>query len=204
MLVCCSEIENRMLADEAVSPMQGDRYPKGHIRRQDAAASDDDIVAGKLLHPDALGQLVKGQTKHFYSSGAFNLIQLLFYLLEQTGPAHLFLTTYSVSMDSIAALRRKADSGQLLSVRFLIDNRVRSISPKPFDFLVNSFPGCYRCLALHAKVALVYNDRWQLTVVGSQNATHNPKLERGIIHTSEDVFEFDYKMLSDEFDQGTM
>lgn len=204
MLVCCSEIENRMLADEAVSPMQGDRYPKGHIRRQDAAASDDDIVAGKLLHPDALGQLVKGQTKHFYSSGAFNLIQLLFYLLEQTGPAHLFLTTYSVSMDSIAALRRKADSGQLLSVRFLIDNRVRSISPKPFDFLVNSFPGCYRCLALHAKVALVYNDRWQLTVVGSQNATHNPKLERGIIHTSEDVFEFDYKMLSDEFEQGTM
>lgn len=204
MLVCCSEIENRMQADEAVSPMQGDRYPKGHIRRQDAAASDDDIVAGKLLHPDALGQLVKGQTKHFYSSGAFNLIQLLFYLLKQTGPAHLFLTTYSVSMDSIAALRRKADSGQLLSVRFLIDNRVRSISPKPFDFLVNSFPGCYRCLALHAKVALVYNDRWQLTVVGSQNATHNPKLERGIIHTSEDVFDFDYKMLSDEFDQGTM
>lgn len=204
MLVCCSEIENRMQADEAVSPMQGDRYPKGHIRRQDAAASDDDIVAGKLLHPDALGQLVKGQTKHFYSSGAFNLIQLLFYLLEQTGPAHLFLTTYSVSMDSIAALRRKADSGQLLSVRFLIDNRVRSISPKPFDFLVSSFPGCYRCLALHAKVALVYNDRWRITVVGSQNATHNPKLERGIIHTSEDVFDFDYKMLSDEFEQGTM
>lgn len=204
MLVCCSEIENRMQADEAVSPMQGDRYPKGHIRRQDAAASDDDIVAGKLLHPEALGQLVKGRTKHFYSSGAFNLIQLLFYLLKQTGPAHLFLTTYSVSMDSIAALRRKADSGQLLSVRFLIDNRVRSISPKPFDFLVNSFPGCYRCLALHAKVALIYNDRWQITVVGSQNATHNPKLERGIIHTSEDVFDFDYKMLSDEFEQGTM
>ena len=204
MLVCCSEIENKMQADEVVSPTQGNGYPTGNIRRQDAAASDDDIVAGKLLHPDALGKLVKGQTKHFYSSGAFNLIQLLFYLLKQTGPAHLFLTTYSVSMDSITALRRKADSGQLLSVRFLIDNRVRSISPKPFDFLVNSFPGCYRCLALHAKVALVYNDWWRITVVGSQNATHNPKLERGIIHTSEDVFDFDYKMLSDEFDQGTM
>ena len=204
MLVSCSEIENKMLADEVVSPTQGNGYPTGNIRRQDAAASDDDIVAGKLLHPDALGQLVKGQTKHFYSSGAFNLIQLLFYLLKQTGPAHLFLTTYSVYMDSIAALRRKADSGELLSVRFLIDNRVRSISPKPFDFLVNSFPGCYRCLALHAKVALIYNDRWQITVVGSQNATHNPKLERGIIHTSEDVFDFDYKMLSNEFDQGTM
>ena len=104
MLVSCSEIENKMLADEVVSPTQGNGYPTGYIRRQDAAASDDDIVAGKLLHPDALGQLVKGQTKHFYSSGAFNLIQLLFYLLKQTGPAHLFLTTYSVSMDSIAAL----------------------------------------------------------------------------------------------------
>ena len=167
MLVCCSEIENKMMpADDAVSPMQGDRYPTGYIRR---------------------------------TSGAFNLIQLIFYILRQTGPAHLLLTTYSISMDSIAAIHRKVETGELLSVRFLIDNRVRSISPKPFDYLVTTFPDCYRCLALHAKVALLYNEDWK----GSQNATHNPKLERGIIHTGRDIFDFDFKMLNDEFDSGT-
>ena len=71
--------------------------------------------------------LVPGRDKHFYSSGAFNLIQLILYILKQTGPAHLFLTTYSISMDSINALHRKVETDELLSVRFLIDNRVRSI-----------------------------------------------------------------------------
>ena len=172
-------------------------------RQTDAAPSGHDLVAEKLLHPDAMGMLVPGRDKHFYSSGSFNLIQLIFYILKQTGPAHLLLTTYSISMDSITALHRKVEAGELLSVRFLIDNRVRSISPKPFDYLVTTFPDSYRCLALHAKVALLYNEDWKITVVGSQNATHNPKLERGIIHTGTDIFDFDYKMLNDEFDAGT-
>ena len=115
MLVCCSEIENKMMpADDAVSPMQGDRYPTGYIRRTDAAASGHDLAAEKLLHPDAMGVLVPGRDKHFYSSGAFNLIQLIFYILRQTGPAHLLLTTYSISMDSIAAIHRKVETGELL------------------------------------------------------------------------------------------
>ena len=114
------------------------------------------------------GVLVPGRDKHFYSSGAFNLIQLIFYILRQTGPAHLLLTTYSISMDSIAAIHRKVETGELLSVRFLIDNRVRSISPKPFDYLVTTFPDCYRCLALHAKVALLYNEDWKITVVAAR------------------------------------
>lgn len=195
MLVYCSDM-NEM----PVESMKDNALP---LRQTDATASDHDLVAEKLLHPDAMGMLVPGRNKHFYSSGAFNLIQLILYILKQTGPAHLFLTTYSISMDSINVLRRKVETNELLSVRFLIDNRVRSISPKPFDYLVTTFPDSYRCLALHAKVALLYNEDWKITVVGSQNATHNPKLERGIIHTGGDIFDFDFKMLNDEFDAGT-
>ena len=44
-----------MPVDDAVSPMQGDRYPTGYIRRTDAAASGHDLAAEKLLHPDAMG-----------------------------------------------------------------------------------------------------------------------------------------------------
>ena len=127
----------------------------------------------------------------------------MLYLLKQTCPAHIFISSYSISEESLSTLLRYRDKGNILSIHFLIDNRVRSISPKPFDFLVTSFSDCCRCCALHAKVALVYNDSFRLSVVGSQNATHNPKLERGIIHTNRDVFDFDLKMLSYEFDQGT-
>lgn len=199
MLIKCSDIP---VQKDCTEDFSGTLHVQRKISRLDAADDDIDIVDDILLHPDGLGVIRNGYSKHFYSSGAFNLIQLIFFVLKQTGPAHLFLTSYSISMDSITALRRKLDAGDILSARFLIDNRVRSISPKPFDFLITSFPGCYRCCALHAKVALIWNDRWYITVVGSQNATHNPKLERGIIHTDKTVFDFDYKTLCDEFDRG--
>ena len=126
MLVCCSEIENKMMpADDAVSP---------YARRP---------IPDRLHPPNGCGPprpgcgeaAASGRHGVFGPAGtnistfrAFNLIQLIFYILRQTGPAHLLLTTYSISMDSIAAIHRKVETGELLSVRFLIDNRVRSIT----------------------------------------------------------------------------
>lgn len=176
---------------------------KGVIRKDVAAWQELEMFPGKLLHPDALGVITLGIDKHFYSNGAFNLIQLVLYIVKQTGPAHLFLSTYSISNESIATLVKYRDRGDILSIRFLIDNRVRTISPKPFDYLITSFPDAYRCCALHAKVALIWNEAWHVSVVGSQNATHNPKLERGIIHTGRDIFDFDLKTLCDEFERGS-
>lgn len=180
----------------------GDKKPAG-LRSMDTEEKDDDYVLQVISSPEGLGLLCQGKAKHYYSSGAFNLIQLVLYILRQTGPAHLFLATYSISDRSITTLRNHVDDGQVLSIRFLIDNRVRSISPKPFDHLLTAFPGQTRCRTLHAKVALVWNDNWHVSVVGSQNATHNPKLERGIIHTSSEVFLFDKAVLDHEFNQGT-
>ena len=173
------------------------------LRTTETADRDDEVVLQVISSPEGLGRLCQGKARHYYSSGAFNLIQLVLYILRQTGPAHLFLATYSISDRSITTLRNHVDDGQVLSIRFLIDNRVRSISPKPFDHLLNAFPGQTRCRTLHAKVALIWNDHWHVSVVGSQNATHNPKLERGIIHTSRHIFDFDKMVLEDEFKSGT-
>ena len=164
---------------------------------------DIETISEILAKPKQLGELCQGMDKHFFSDGAFNLIQLLLYVLRQTGPAHVFISTYSIAEDSIATLQRYCDNGKILSIRFLIDNRVRTISPKPFARLAATFPENYRCLALHAKVVLVWNDEWHISIVGSQNATHNPKLERGIIHTGEEVWNFDKTILEDEFQRGT-
>lgn len=195
MLTACHDI---VVGDKAA-----DREIRGVSRLDVDRCADFDIIANTLLKPVALGDIERGRDKHFYSKGAFNLIQLVLYLLRQTGPAHLFISSYSIAEDSLATIKRYLEQGDILSVRFLIDNRVRTISPKPFDYLATSFAGSYRCCALHAKVALIYNDNMTLSVVGSQNATHNPKLERGIIHTSSEVFDFDLKVLTDEFNAGT-
>jgi hypothetical protein len=148
-----------------------------------------------------IGPIENGKNIHYYSYGNFNLVRLLLFLLSHTGPAHAFMTSYSFSQRSVEALKKKLDKNQLLSFRVLIDNRVRSMSPKPFQMLTQCFD--YRCSSIHAKVALLWNETWNLSVVTSQNATDNPKMERGTIFTSKSVFDFDYNALNNEFKRGT-
>jgi len=145
----------------------------------------------------AIGQLENGREHHFYSWGNFNLVRLISYLIKQTGPANVFMTSYSFSQKSIEQLQNRISKGEILSFRVILDNRVRVMSPKPFQMIASSFD--YRCISVHAKVALLWNDAWKISIVTSQNATDNPKLERGTIFTDEQVFNFDLKVLENEF-----
>lgn len=148
-----------------------------------------------------LAKLVKGVDTHFWSFGNFNMMRLVFWILEQTGPADVIMSTYSISPKTIQGVLNRRERGQIRNIRFIVDSRVRSLSPKPFDMLVANFD--YRCISIHAKVACIYNENWKVTVVSSQNATDNPKMERGTIFTGNDVFEFDKKVLEDAFKRGT-
>lgn len=149
----------------------------------------------------SIGTLIPGETVHYYSFGNYNLVRLLVYLLRQTGPAHLFMTSYSFSQKSIEQLQKRIERGEILSFRIIVDNRVKSMSPKPFQMLSTCFD--YRCFSIHAKIALIWNDRWKITVITSQNATDNPKMERGVIYTDSKLFEFDLKTLEDAFRRGS-
>lgn len=197
MLVNTSEILSRIKKAVAATaaPEPADRSM--------ATAADEPVFVddGSVALTRAIGTLEKGKTTHYYSYGNFNLVRLIIFLLRQTGPAHLFMTSYSFSQKSIEALKNRMHKKQILSLRIIVDNRVKSMSPKPFQMLSQSFD--YRCSSIHAKVALIWNDEWKLTIVTSQNATDNPKLERGTIYTDASVFQFDLNALENEFNRGT-
>ena len=150
----------------------------------------------------AIGQLEHSKTTHYYSYGNFNLVRLMLYIIKQTGPVHAFMTSYSFSQKSIEQIQRQIELKNLLSFKVIIDNRVRSLSPKPFQMLIQAFD--YRCSSIHAKVALLWNDKWNISIVTSQNATDNPKLERGTIFTNRSVFDFDLNALQNEFNRGNL
>jgi hypothetical protein len=149
----------------------------------------------------SIGQLQNDKTTHYYSYGNFNLVRLLIHLLKQTGPANVFMTSYSFSQTSIEQLLNHRQKGNILSFRVIVDNRVKTMSPIPFQMLSTAFD--YRCSSIHAKVALIWNDNWKISVVTSQNATDNPKLERGTIFTDIETFNFDKNALENEFLRGT-
>ena len=149
----------------------------------------------------AIGLLNPKVNTHFYSFGNFNLVRLIMYIIKQTGPVNLCMTSYSFSSKSIQQLQNHLENDKLISFKLILDNRVKSISPKPFQMIASCFN--YRCTSVHAKIALLWNDNWKLSIVTSQNATDNPKMERGIIFTNRSVFDFDLKNFNDAFLRGT-
>ncbi len=149
----------------------------------------------------SIGQLQNGKTTHYYSYGNFNLVRLIAHLLKQTGPANIFMTSYSFSQASIEQLLNYRQKGLITSFRVIVDNRVKTMSPIPFQMLSTAFD--YRCTSIHAKVALIWNDTWNITIATSQNATDNPKMERGTIFTDIETFNFDKNALENEFLRGT-
>lgn len=150
----------------------------------------------------AIGTLTAGKTTHYYSYGNFNLVRLMMYLIKQTGPVNAFMTSYSFSPKSIDAILNQIHNKNLLSFKLIIDNRVRSLSPLPFQMIMESFD--YKCTSIHAKVALLWNQDWKISIVTSQNATDNPKMERGTIFTDEAVFNFDFNALTNEYNRGNL
>ena len=194
MLVNSSAVVPQVSADDPEDLLQDTGIQTK--RRKAAFVADPGVALTK-----AIGKLTNGEDHHYYSWGNFNLVRLIIYLIKQTGPVHVMMTSYSISSRSIEQLQRYISTGLIISFRVILDNRVRVMSPKPFQMIATSFD--YKCISVHSKVALLWNEEWKISIVTSQNATDNPKLERGTIFTNEEVFNFDLKILENEFDKGT-
>lgn len=155
-----------------------------------------------LADPDVSLRKQIGTLQHdicinFWSYGSFSLHELMFYLLQQTGPARINMCTWSISQDAIEKIIRKHQKGEILSIRFLLDPRVKVCKAKPLQMLSANF--LYKIIRVHAKVVTIENEFWKISIVSSQNATTNPKLERGVIFTSNEVFNFDKTVFEYEF-----
>lgn len=155
-----------------------------------------------LADPDVslrkqIGTLQHNICINFWSYGSFSLHELMFYLLQQTGPAHISMCTWSISQDAIEKIIRKYQKKEILSIRFLLDPRVKVCKAKPLQMLSANFP--YKIIRVHAKVVTIENSAWKISIVSSQNATTNPKLERGVIFTSDEIFNFDKTVFEHEF-----
>ena len=169
------------------------------LSMEDGEAEFLSFTPGSILK--TIGTLEPGIQKHYYSDGNFNLMRLVFHLLKQTGPTDILMTTYSISQATLEAVIQRQNTGLIRSIRFIIDNRVKVMSPKPFQYMKENFN--FRCISLHAKVALIGNENWKVSIVTSQNATDNPKLERGIIFTDPRIYDYDHQILEDAFNRGT-
>ena len=117
---------------------------------------------------------------HFATGGLWSTHELLFHLLKFTGPAKVAIATWSITEQPARMLVNGLNSGLITEMIGLFDVRCKQRAPETYAFAKHNFCKA-RLTVCHAKVTVIYNDDWCISIVGSSNYTNNPRIEAGVI-----------------------
>lgn len=128
---------------------------------------------------ECIGTLKPGASLFSVTRGQWSMIDAVLACLEQTGPAHVSLWTWTVAEYEIECLDRLRLDGRLLSGRLVIDHGARNKNAGLIRQWKASFgPDSVRYVVNHAKIATISNDAWRLLLRGSMNLNFNPRFEQ--------------------------
>ena len=137
----------------------------------------------------AIGTIEPGFRMELVNRGQFSLIDVIRVLIEQTGPAYLTVSTWTIGRAEVAAIAWLLDSGYLLDLRVLMMNRAFKTMHRQWSrdggkddhyrALERTF-GTERIIQCksHAKFVLIVNDEWSIAIRTSANFNRNIRLEQ--------------------------
>jgi len=122
-----------------------------------------------------------------YVGVGLHTLGLLGWILEQTGRADVFVSTFSTSepfLNGIINLRKK----KLIDHAALVVDVKASRKTTHLYKLMNSAFEIVRLTLNHSKIILVYTPSVKVTVVTSQNQTYGDRAECTLISTSNELY----------------
>lgn len=146
--------------------------------------------------------LEQGSNYAFWSDGKWHLHELLFHLLSFTGPAELHIATWSIKELPMRLLVQAKAGGTITGISCLVDKRVKHQNPDVWAMGQLNF----NRLAennVHAKVTVIRNEHYSVSIVTSANYTNNPRQEGGTISTSSKVADFYISMINKNLEVPT-
>jgi len=149
----------------------------------------------KVVVLDAISSLGKGQMLTFCTEGKWSSHELLAKLLHHTGPARVRISTYSMTEDPTRMLVNYVAMGQITDLKVVTDKRFQKSQAQVHQLAASNFP--LVMADVHAKVIVLQNDDWNITVIGSANFTRNKRRESGIIIDSIDIANFHWKWIDE-------
>jgi len=142
-----------------------------------------------------------GNNTPYFSDGEFSMHQLIEHLLEQTGPAKVVLSSFSITEVAIRTFQRLMESRTIQSMACLFDFTVRR-HKLGLLFFASSVISRIAITKCHAKIVLIYNGKHYITVVSSANLNINDKIEAGVISADSKIFDFYFNHLVAAIDKG--
>lgn len=122
-----------------------------------------------------------------YFCDSLQIADILEWILSQTGPATVLVSTFSTSEEFLRRFCRMKEHGLVKESMLLCDQRALSKTRPLMLFMSQAFDTVRVC-ANHSKVVLVKNDQWRVAVVTSQNQTRGDRYEAGVVISDQSVF----------------
>lgn len=138
-----------------------------------------------------------------YLGKGLHTLGLLGWILEQTGRADVYVSTFSTSDAFLRGFYNLRKKDLIAHSVLLADLKASKKTVKLYREMQSCFDSVYLSMN-HSKVVLVQNDSHLVTVVSSQNQTYGDRAECTVITTSQEVFLQQYSGFKDLVDQNSI
>lgn len=128
------------------------------------------------------------KSQQAYMSNLLQVADILQWVLDQTGPASVKMASFSISEEFLRRLFFIEKSGLIKDIDIILDFKATNKTLILWPFIAQTVKNCYLASS-HAKILLVGNEDWSVSVVMSQNLTRGNRFESGFISTSQEVYD---------------
>jgi hypothetical protein len=149
---------------------------------------------------EAFPDITTGMIYHYVSSGDWSMHNMLVHFAGLIGKSDVLCCSWSMSEPACSYLV----SNRHLFGKFeaLMDWRINVRCPQAKEMaMYNDID--IRLTSCHAKVYLMSNENYNVSIVSSANFTNNPRIESGVVFTDLESYKFYKKWIKEEFCQAT-
>ena len=179
---------------ETLKTMQLSFDPKSYQNRKNEMGS-------MIFIDDFVGDIKPGMRRFCFSAGQFSFSDLIEYILYQTGPADLYLSTWAASKEGLKRAFDFLDNRMIRKIRFMIDTGAKQYRDEQFGKLLDKFGDCIRTTRIHAKFAVIRNDEWNIVIRTSANLNKNLRLENFEMDDDKEFADFFQTFFDEAFKQ---
>lgn len=159
-------------------------------------------VCKKGTAAQAIGTIKKNTDTFCLTYGQFSLIDALLAILDQTGPAHVAISTWTAAHADLTRSAMSLETGEFLSFRMIVDRSFETRQPDYHQHMIRLFGAeSIRAINTHAKFLIVRNDNWDIVVRTSMNLNGNPRLENIEISDNAEFADFFQKIVDGVFSE---
>lgn len=123
-----------------------------------------------------------------YLSNVLQVADVLKWILDQTGPADVQMTSFSISEEFLRRIFFIEKENLVRSLDIVLDFKATNKTLILWPFIAQTVKNCYLA-DNHSKLLLVSNEKWKVAVVMSQNLTRGNRYESGSVSTDSRVFD---------------